>query len=181
MKTDAHCAALTYVKSAGIFSGYPDGTFRSWGVMNRVETAKVVLLVFGKQILSDDGTNLGFRDVEIGAWYMPYLATAKSLGMVRGYGNLTVRPGEQINRVELLKVFLAASGKDFSHVTVGAAPYADTPFTSATSWYMPYVQYAKSNALIDADEQDNFNPGEGMKRGDTAELFYRYHQAGLDQ
>lgn len=181
LKDDVHCPALVYVKNAGIFRGYPDGTFRSWSVINRAETAKVVLLGFGKKIVADDGTNQGFRDVVIGAWYMPYLATAKGLGMVVGYPDLTVKPGEQINRVELLKVFFTASGKDLSGISISEPPYTDTLLTASTSWYLPYVQYAKEYALVDADNDGNFHPGEGMKRGDVAELFYRYHKAGLDQ
>ena len=174
--SDPLCPAIQYVKDQGIFAGYPDGTFRPNDVINRAETTKVVLLGFGIPILPDDGTNLGFSDVFINSWYMTYLRTAQDAGIIEGYPDGTFKPGQQVNKVEMLKIFLETSDVDLSTVVSPSNPYPDTP---NDAWYATYVQFSKDNALVDAAQDGNFYPAEGMKRGDVAELFYRFDQAGL--
>ncbi len=176
---DPLCPAIEYVKNQGIFQGYPDGTFRPNDVINRVESTKVILEGFNIPLLADDGTNQGFSDVITNEWYMTYLRTGKDEGIVQGYPDGTFRPNQQVVRVELLKIFFETSGEDLSSVTITGDPYPDTVVDTETSWYMPYVQFSKDYALVDADAQGNFNPAEGMKRGDVAELFYRFHQEGF--
>lgn len=176
---DPLCPAITYVTDQGIFEGYPDGTFRSNDVINRVETTKVILEGFSIPLLPDDGTTLGFSDVIIGEWYMTYLRTGKDEGIIQGYPDGTFRPNQQVNRVEMLKIFFETSDVDLSGVTITEAPYPDTPIETGTSWYLPYVQFSKDNALVDPDASGNFNPAEGMMRGDVAKLFYRFHQEGF--
>ncbi|MBN1494233.1 S-layer homology domain-containing protein [Candidatus Peregrinibacteria bacterium] len=173
---DPLCPAITYVKNEGIFEGYPDGTFQPYTIINRAETTKVATEAFNYTILPDNGTNLGFPDITIGAWYVPYVRTAKDAGIVVGYADGLFRPGQQVNRVEMLKIVLVASGEDLSGVTVTTMPYPDTPLDA---WYIIYVQFSKNNALVDASADGKFYPDQGMKRGDVAELFYRFHNGGF--
>jgi hypothetical protein len=170
------CPAIQYVKDEGIFEGYPDGTFRPADVINRVESTKVILEGFNIPLLPDDGTDLNFSDVIIGEWYMTYLRTAKQAGVVEGYSDGTFKPNQQVVRVELLKIFFETSGEDLSGVIVGSDPYPDTPMDQ---WYINYVQFSKDNALVNADPLGFFNPAQGIKRGDVATLFYRFHQEGF--
>jgi len=174
--SDSLCPAIQYVKNKGIFAGYPDGTFRPNDVINRAETTKVVLLGFGISLLPDDSTNLGFSDVIKNSWYMTYLRTGKHEGIVVGYKNGTFKPNQQVNKVEMLKIFLETSTVNLSGVVSTSYPYHDTP---NDVWYSKYVQFSKDHALVDANADGNFYPNEGMKRGNVAELFYRFHQAGL--
>jgi len=171
------CPAITYVKDEGIFEGYPDGSFRPNQVINRVETTKVILEGFSSTLLPDDGTDLGFSDVILNSWYMTYLKTAQAAGIVEGYPDGTFKPIQQVVKVELLKIFFETSGDDLSGITVTTPPYPDTPLSAV--WYLKYVQFCKDHSLIDTDALGNFKPGEGMKRGDVAKLFYRYYLEGL--
>jgi len=173
------CPAITFVKDEGIFEGYPDGTFKVNQVINRVETTKVILEGFNIPLLPDDGSDLGFSDVIIGEWYMTYLNTAKAAGIVEGYPDGTFKPIQQVVRVELLKIFFETSGQDLSAVNVTSAPYPDVPLTLDTAWYINYVQFCKDHSLVDTDALGNFKPAAGMKRGDVAKLFYRYHLEGF--
>ncbi|MBA4336798.1 hypothetical protein C0416_03425 [bacterium] len=174
--SDPLCPAIQYVKDEGIFSGYPDGTFRPNDVINRAETTKVILLGFNVPLLPDDGTNLGFTDVILNAWYMIYLRTGQEAGIVQGYPDGTFKPSQQVNKVEMLKIFLETADVNLSGVVSPSYPYPDTP---NNVWYSIYVQYSKDHALVDAASNGNFYPAEGMQRGDVAQLFYRFDQAGL--
>jgi len=169
-----YCKAVQLMQVQGIFTGYPDGTFRLYAPINRAETTKVVLLAIGYSIMSDNGSNLGFWDVSKGAWYMPYLRTAQSKGIIQGYPDRSFRPEIAPNKVELLKIFLEGTGINLPYCNAG--PYNDTP---AGAWYSKYVCFAANNGLISADYGGNFNPGAPMTRGDVAMLFYNFYVRGL--
>ncbi|MBU1953778.1 S-layer homology domain-containing protein, partial [Patescibacteria group bacterium] len=134
---DSHCAVITYVSDNGIFEGYDDGTFKADAVINRAEALKVIVEGLGLTLLEDDGTDLGFSDVQKGAWYMPYLKTAKEAGIIEGYPDGTFKPEQRVNYVEMMKMFLLAAGAQLPEVAVDAA------------WYQPYVHYAIANDLVE--------------------------------
>jgi len=169
-----YCKAVELMKVQGIFTGYPDGTFRLYSPINRAETTKVVLLAMGYTIMPSDGSNLGFWDVDRNAWYMPYLRTARSKGIIHGYPDRSFRPNNAPNKVELLKIFLEGTGISLPYCN--AAPFNDTP---AGSWYSKYVCFAANNGLISGDYAGNLYPAAPMTRGDVAMLFYNFYVRGL--
>ncbi len=173
----SYCKAIALMNMKGVFKGYSDGSFRPTQSINRAEAAKVILLALGYTITTQDNSNLGYRDVDRNAWYMPYLRTAQKNGIMSGYSDGTMRPEQTVTRVELLKIFLKASGVSVPYCS--SAPYSDTPNTSATSWYLPYVCYASDNGLMSLTGGGYFNPQAPMTRGDVAELFYQFESRGL--
>ncbi|MFC1811006.1 FlgD immunoglobulin-like domain containing protein [Patescibacteria group bacterium] len=174
---DPYCEAIEYVSNAGIFDGYPDGTFKPYQAINRAETSKVIIKGFDYPILSPDGTNLGFWDLLPEAWYISYIKTGKAYGILQGYPDGSFQPARTVNRVELLKIFLESANVSLPHCST--SPYVDTPIKADTEWYIPYVCYAKMNNLMDTDYYGHFNPAKPMTRGDVAELFYRFANRGL--
>jgi hypothetical protein len=168
---DPLCIAIQYVKNNGIFSGYENGTFAPNKYINRAEAVKTIMEAFNYETSEDDGTNLGYSDVIIGAWYMPYLKTAQSYEIMNGYPDGTLKPEQTLNKVELLKILFTSAQLTIPECK--EQPYPDTP---KNGWYSPYVCYAKENKLIDPDEEGNFNPEDFMQRGEVAELLYRYHE-----
>ena len=176
-KNSPFCKAIELMFYRGIFTGYADGTFRPYADINRAEATKVILLALDYDIMSDDGSNLGFWDVVKGSWYMPYLRTARSYGIIHGYPDGAFRPAGTINRVELLKIFLNASDIDIPHCNV--QPYPDTPINIETRWYMDYACFAKAYGLMGTDSAGNFHPDQPMNRADVANLFYQFEMRGL--
>ncbi len=176
-KDSPFCKAIELMSYRGIFEGYPDGSFRPYNDINRAEATKVILLALDYDILSNNGSNLGYWDVRTNEWYMPYLRTAQREGVATGYPDGSFRPGSTINRVELLRVFLEAADINVPHCNY--SPYPDTPLNYDTRWYMDYACFAKTYNLMDADANGNFNPDQPMSRADVAELFYRFEKRGL--
>ncbi len=154
---DPHCPALSYVKSQGIFGGYPDGTFKPDQEINRAETVKVIIEGFNLAILTDDGTDLGFSDVEVGSWYMDYLKTALEALVIEGYPDGTYKPSRTVNYAEMLKIFFETSDAMIPEAAAGS------------EWYQKYVDYANANNLVPYPDVTA-----GMKRVDVAELFYQW-------
>ncbi|MBD3156990.1 hypothetical protein GF369_04160 [Candidatus Peregrinibacteria bacterium] len=151
---DPYCPAIQYVKDQGIFSGYPDGTFGADLEINRAETVKVITEGFNYEMLEDDGTDLGFSDTELGAWYMGYLNTAQTAGIIEGYSDGTFRPADVVNYVEMMKIFLETADAELTETTEG-------------EWYQKYVDFATANELTVYEDLNA-----GMKRADVAQLFY---------
>ena len=163
----------------GIFHGYSDGSFRPFQPINRAEATKVILLALSYGLSGNNGSNLGFSDVDPNAWYMPYLRAAQALGIIHGYPDGTFKPEKTLNRVELLKMFLTAAGVNVPYCD--SVPYNDTPNNGDTRWYIDYVCFASRNGLMYSDGSGRFNPGSPMTRADVADLFYQFENKGYNR
>lgn len=156
---DPDCPVYQYVKTNGIFTGYPDGTFQPDNEINRAETVKVIVEGFDVPLIETDGTDLGFSDVGVDEWYMGYLKTAFEAGIIEGYPDGTFMPSETVIYVEMLKIFFETAGVTIDEVE------------PAQEWYEEYVNYANTNNLVPYDDVTT-----GMKRVDVAKLFYQWSQ-----
>lgn len=165
-----NCAAIKWAKEKGIFEG-SDGAFRPYDSINRAEVLAVIMRAFGFAVYGDDGTNLGWKDAVKGSWYMKYLRSGKLYGLLTGYADSTVKPGDSVRRSELLKfVYEAAKKAGLKSVVVCTVnPYADV---FADSWFLNYVCQAKTDKLFDV-LGDMFLPGEAATRAEVAEALYR--------
>lgn len=167
-----YCDAITFVKNEGVFSGYQDGTFRPYDAINRAEIIKVILEAAYVNISSNVLGNLGWSDVIVGAWYMPYLSAGKNLGIVSGdKGKTTVRPESYINRAEALKLVFETMKAVWGYQlnSCSSSMYADV---SSNAWYSSYVCGSAQYNLFDTFG-NNFMPGSYVSRAEMAQLFYR--------
>ena len=172
LPTNKNYKAIVWAAEQEIFEGNDDGTFLPYDEINRAEVLAVVLRAFDLPFYAADGSNLGWTDVNPSAWYMGYLKSGKMAGLLEGdAGSTTVRPGDGVSRVELLKfIYESAMLKGVSGV--GACsfnPYADV---KVGSWYTNYVCQAKTDGLFDT-VGDVFFPGVEASRGEVAEALYR--------
>ncbi len=175
-----YCEAIQWAKSEGIFQGYPDGSFKANQYINRVEALKVILKALGVNILSSTAENLGFPDVDRFAWYMPFLKTAMSLGIVQGYPDGMFRPNNQVLRVEAL-VMMLNTAKAKNNIVIPSQqygqPYLDVINSQSTKWYISYAWFAKSYNLT--SNSNYLYPDTPMTRGEMADMLYRLEQSGL--
>ena len=160
----------SFVGYFDISDGYTDGTFRPYAEINRAETAKIILNGFGYEIVDDNGSNAGFWDLDVNAWYMPYLYTAQLNEIMSGNQDGSMKPGENVNRVELLKIFLKSATANLATCTY--SPYPDVP---TDAWYCSYAKFAKDNGLLVENSDGYFHPSQMMTRADVAYLFYSYN------
>ncbi|MFH1534029.1 MAG: FlgD immunoglobulin-like domain containing protein [Nitrospirota bacterium] len=169
-----YCDAIEWTTNERIFLGYSDNTFQPNDPINRVELLKVVLEAYNASILTDDGTNMGFIDVIVGSWYMPYIRTGKTLGVFHGdVGYYTARPGDTVNRAEALKIIFetldAQRGYNLGFCTDN---YEDVP---SYAWYYDYACEANKYSLFVGS---SLFPSLKSTRGEIAELLYKLHNAG---
>jgi flagellar hook assembly protein FlgD len=169
-----YCDAVEWTTSQGIFLGYADNTFKPNDPINRVELLKVILEAYNADILPGDGTNLGFNDVTVGEWYMPYIRTGKNLGVFHGdVGYYTARPGDTVNRAEALKMIFetldAQRGYDLGFCTDNYDDVANY------AWYYDYACEANKYNLYAGS---SLFPSLNSTRGEIAEVLYKLHNVG---
>ncbi len=136
-----NAVALSYLKSNKIMNGYPDGSFGPDKPINRAELMKTIMLVVGMPENAGQKTGC-FNDVG-DEWFSQYVCAAKNQGWVSGYGDGSFGPGNNVTRVEALKMMVAAGGMDLVRTPFGA--FASL---SPDLWYAKYVWTAEKNGLM---------------------------------
>lgn len=184
-ETHSHFQAIFFLSEKGIIGGYSDGTFRPDNAINRAELLKMVME--GKKALgagendtaattetvsdSSETSAFHFSDVEISAWYTPYLQTAFSKGVVAGYSDGTFRPAKTVNLAEALKIILLAFETPMDASEVSEAPYPDV---ASDAWFAAYALFARDANLVDADDFGFLHADKLMTRGGIADILYRF-------
>ncbi|TYQ16518.1 UNVERIFIED_CONTAM: S-layer family protein [Acetivibrio alkalicellulosi] len=89
--------AVKYVSDIGLFSGYPDGSFKPNNSITRAEFSTVV---FKFLELEDYGQKTDkFKDT-VGHWAQQFIERLSELGYVNGYPDGTFKPQASIKRAE---------------------------------------------------------------------------------
>jgi len=125
--------AIEWGKKSEILEGYSDGTFRPEQEVNRVEFLKILLEAVHAD-LSSVTEPAGFRDTNENAWYAPYVRYAKARGILQGYADGTLRPEQQVNFAEALKI---------AYETVGTQTTDE-----GGEWYARYALHARRNNIL---------------------------------
>lgn len=153
---DANYDAIMYVQEHDIVGGYADGSFDPYGLINRAELLKILVLAREGVEISGEQADNCFKDVSASAWYAKYVCYAKSQGYVDGYPDGSFKPGDYISFVEAAKMAI---------VTLGYLAYPDSEV-----WYRPYVYALEERSAIPATV-NTFDIE--MMRGEIAEIIYR--------
>ncbi len=164
-----------------VIKGYPDGTFKPDGAINRAELTKMVVAWFAH------GADMSsykecFPDVKT-EWFAPYVCYAKSKGWVSGYPDGTFKPANAVNRVEAIKiVFNVMIPQEYwPSPTEAEKAYPSPADAESGAWYSGYLAFGIAKELLDGqhvtgDETEfYYKPGESMTRKEVAEMMYRVY------
>lgn len=167
--------AINYVRQQGIVGGYPDGTYKPDGFINRAEFTKIVTLaLFGQEMIDKCGTFYDFSDVPRDAWYVKYICRARDGWLLTGYPDGSFRPAQNINFSETAKII--ANGYGLIHRTEHCngklCPDIDT---ADHPWYEQYVLALEEKNAIPVSIS-RFD--QAITRGEMAEIIYRL-KAGI--
>ncbi|MCD6109485.1 S-layer homology domain-containing protein [bacterium] len=154
---------ITRLAYLGIVSGQGDSfEYKPFAKVNRAEMLKMALNSFAndtskyafKETRAEDYIN-PFKDVNEDAWYFAYIQTAVDMGIIKGYGDGTFKPGQAVTRAEALKIALKSA-----HINIRESAPGER-------WYEPYMWWAFDNGVFDVA---TFKPGEELTRGEAAYL-----------
>jgi hypothetical protein len=147
----------------GVVSGKAEDRFDPNAPVTRAELAKIVINAFGHQADEADSAD-AFADVPGSAWFAGYVARAKALGIVGGYGDGSFRPNEPVNRAAALKMITLAAGADY----MGFEPsFGDV---RSSDWYASYVGFAQKSGIVGGYPDGTFRPGNLITRAEVAKI-----------
>lgn len=167
--------AAEFLKSAGIISGYADGTFKPDRKVNRAEALKIIVAPLVKPEQLATLTVTTFEDIASTAWYLPYAEAARMNAIVDGPPAKPRFLGENpVIKAEFLKMLELAYKVDplasFSDI---ALPLA-TDVASTSDWFYPYMRYALASSMTMISTEGDLSPARELTRGDTALLLHRF-------
>ncbi len=177
--------AVNFLYEDEVIGGYPDGTFKPDGQINRAELMKMVVarLYPGDMEVSDDEISKYqgcFPDVG-DEWFAYYVCKGKEKGWVDGYPDGTFKPGNNVNRVEAIKIVLNAliAEELWPTPTDAELNYPIPADAEDGAWYSGYLRFAIAKELLDGEHVTGdetafyYKPGEPMTRKEVAEMVYR--------
>lgn len=155
---------ISQLVDLGVVWGYEDKTFRPDNNITRAELTKIALLINGYKP-NTQNTQKSFPDLEDGKWYVPYVNTAATLGIVNGYDDGLFRPDDLVTRAEAVKILLRAAGIEV--YTTGEVLYPDV---TEDDWYYPYVAYATQTEIVNGFVNGKFGPNMNLTRAEAAKI-----------
>lgn len=118
---------INELASAGVISGYEDGTFRPDDNVTRAEFVTMLMLIAG-----ENGTKADYTDTD-GHWAESYIAKASEYGFISGYEDGTFRPDNPITRAEAMVIM----SKIFSLSSDGTV--SSYPDVTESHWAFGYI------------------------------------------
>lgn len=150
-----HSQAIDYVKSKGIVSGNPDGTFKPDANISRAAFTKIIVeTYFPTSNFNSCKSLTTFADVPTNAWFAPYVCVAVNQNLVKGYDDGTFRPGDNINIAEASKI-ISAYRKGIR---------------AGNPWFAPYLEDLGSVGAIPTQVS---TADQSVTRGLMAEMIHR--------
>ncbi len=181
--SDSYDYQIDWLADNGVIRGYDDGTFKPGQCVNRAEFLKMLYATRQADVSTPNPSAMYlFSDVDLKAWYWPYLRYAITNGIVQGYPDKTFRPANCVNRVEAVKMAVLEfhNGKvpeawgALQTTLVDVAPNA---------WYSAMMEYAYDAHILGLTHlktvtesisggSAKYFPSEPMSRGEVAYLLY---------
>ncbi|MEI7511746.1 MAG: S-layer homology domain-containing protein [Candidatus Peregrinibacteria bacterium] len=170
---------IQYLTSAGIVSGYADGTFKPDATINRAEFLKI--LIEAKYTTDDikncidgnipeDWTYVHLSDVPRDAWFAPYVCQAKKEGIVSGYADGTFKPSQTITLAEAAKMVV--------NTMIGIEYEKVEAKINSSDWWQPFITKLEENKNIPQTLQISNAQSKEITRGEMASLIYSISHDG---
>jgi len=156
-------AYITRLYNENIISGKTSGIFSPNDPVTRAELVKIALKTFMVSV-PEKAVTQAFMDVDMNAWYAPYLEKAKELKIVSGFDG-KIYPNQPVTRAEALKILLTAANTPITFKTT--INFKDT---NADAWYMWYVRYAYENGIVSGYPDGTFRPSNKVTRAEVAKM-----------
>ena len=90
---------IVRVTNAGIFTGYPDGTFQPSKPLTRVEMTILMAHLIGVTLEAADAAS-PFTDIKDSHWAFAYVYFMEDLDWISGYPDGSFRPNQEATRAE---------------------------------------------------------------------------------
>ncbi|MCE5254966.1 MAG: N-acetylmuramoyl-L-alanine amidase, partial [Actinomycetia bacterium] len=164
--------AIGFLSSAGVISGYEDGTFGPGDTLKRGQATKMLVLWKGVPLITGASS---FPDLD--GTYCSYVETACDQGWITGFPDGRFKPYSTLTRQQMAIIMVRAMGWEEMALALSAArvdeilsKFSDRADIAEVA--LPYVAMAVSGGLFGGYD-GRFAPGEGITRGQFCLVVYR--------
>lgn len=119
-------------------------------------------------VYSFPGLSDEFRDLNEGAWYIPFVQHVYYLGLMNGLGKGEFAPGSPMTRGQLVTVLYRLAG---SPEVESENPFTDV---NAGAYYEKAVCWAQANGIVTGITTTTFEPNRQISREQMCTILYRY-------
>lgn len=139
--------AVSTLANAGVLMGYSDGTFRPNAPITRAELVKIATAFYG----TSAGKDTHFSDTS-DHWANDFIAAARELGIIDGYGDGSFRPNDNVSRAEAMKIINRTLDRvpHKDHLHKDMLVWSDN--MDKKKWYYAEVQEATNSHLYMWDD-----------------------------
>ena len=111
-----HTEQIGLLTELGILGGYPDGSFKPSANVTRAEMAKQIVAIdlgpdFDRLVTSYTSSSKTFKDTA-GTWGEAYINYCAAMGYIKGYGDGTFKPDQNVTAMEAAAMLLRVLGYD---------------------------------------------------------------------
>ena len=169
--------SIKYLATAGVMTGYPDGTFKPGRVVTRAELA--ALLVKAKSLPASSTYNGGFSDVPKDFWAAQYIKASVDAGYLSGRAARKFEPNKAATRAEAVAALIKFDNAQIP-LNLVEGPFPDM---TAKEWSSRYVAAAKDSGMLGYLQGQNFEAKRPVTRAELAELLAntKFGQAKVQQ
>ena len=160
--------AVKKLNDEGIMTGYDDGTVKP---DNSVTRAEFIKLLTAALEIYDSAAECVFDDVENGAWYAGYIASAVKEGITTGYPDNTFKPNAPITREDAALMIYRAAGTEFE-----AAEPEFTDKSIISDYAYNAVGALSERGIINGFDDGEFKPANAITRAQTAQIIYNLRE-----
>lgn len=161
--------SIEYLAEKSIVSGVGDGRFEPGRNVSREEMIKMLICAFG--IDAQTSAEAPFGDVDVNAWYAPFVVTAKNAGYTSGLGDGNFGVGYSITR-EDAAVMAYRMAKDKGIDFTGATKDAFSDDEQIAAYASEAVYALKSLGVISGKAEGRFDPKGTCTRAEAARIIY---------
>lgn len=161
--------AVPYVaklKEMGAVSGDQNGLFMPNTPATREEFVKILVCALGETVDLETDTTLPFMDVEVNAWYYPYLVKAYEMNLIQGVSDSAFGIGQTISRQDMATIIFRLLNPQQTGETESA--FLDS--SEIADWAKEAVSYLESVGVLNGDEQGYFNPWNATTKAEVAKV-----------
>ena len=159
--------AYTYINKLydrGIVSGKSETEFAPDGYVTKEEFLKILVGTLG---LDAKTGSLDFSDVDIDAWYAPYVYTALDNGIVFGKSDGTLGIGDSLTRQDAAVLI----SRVINHATVGSTEFTD--ISEASDYSVDAIKEVSNAGFISGYPNGSFMPLKTITRAESCAILYR--------
>lgn len=155
---------IEYLATLGIFSGFPDGSFKPEAPITRAEIA--ALLVNAKEYPLIRTETEMFSDLPHGHWAESHIRAAIERGLIGGYPTGKFEPNRYVSRAEGVVILTKFADLHVEEIV----PEKPFPDVKTSHWAAREIYAAKHNDLLRYLAGKKFEPEKKITRAEVAEI-----------